>query len=321
MRAAVCTKYGPPDLVTIQDVDDPTPKPDELLIKVHATTVNRTDCAYRAGKPVFVRPVMGLRGPRAKVLGNEFAGQVESIGAAVTSFQVGDRVFGYIEGPFGAHAEKLVIPENGSVAIIPAGRTYEEVAPGTEGVHYALSVINSAKITPGQRVLVNGGTGGIGSAAVQLLKLQGADVTAVCGPAHLGLVKGLGAHTVIDYTAEDFTRRTGPFDVVIDAVGKSTFGKCKPLLAPHGIYFSTELGPYLQNPFLALVTPLLRGRRVKFPIPKHNQQMIENFAGLIGSGKFKPVVDRSYPLDRIVDAYRYVDAGQKIGNVVITVVT
>ena len=317
MKAAVCTRYGPPEVVRVQEVADPTPKPGELLIRVHASTVNRTDCAYRAGQPVFVRVGIGLRGPKAAVLGNEFAGRIEAVGAGVTSFSVGDRVFGYNEGPFGTHAELLVMPEKASVAPIPDGRTYAEMAPGTEGVHYALSVINAAGIRRGQQVLVNGGTGGIGSAAIQLLRIRGAEVTAVCGSEHLDLMRELGATTVIDRTVDDFTRLPGPYSVVIDAVGKSTFGRCRPLLEPRGVYLSTELGPKGQNPVLAMVTPLLRGKRVKFPIPRHNQQMVRNFAALIDSGQFTPVIDRTFPLDRIVDAYRYVETGQKIGNVVL----
>jgi NADPH:quinone reductase-like Zn-dependent oxidoreductase len=262
-----------------------------------------------------------LRGPKAAVLGNEFAGQIEAVGTGVTSFSVRDRVFGYNEGPFGAHAELLVVSETASVAAIPDGRTYAEMAPGTEGVHYALSAINAAGIRRGQQVLVNGGTGGIGSAAIQLLRIRGAGVTAVCGPEHLDLVRELGAATVLDRSVDDFTRLPGPFAVVIDAVGKSTFGRCRPLLEPRGIYLSTELGPKGQNPLLAVVTPLLRGKRVKFPIPRHNQQMVRNFAALIDSGQFTPVVDRTFPFDQIVDAYRYVETGQKIGNVVLTMGT
>ena len=319
MRAAVHTRYGPPDVVRISDVDKPTAKDNEVLVKVHATTVNRTDCGYRAAKPFFIRLVSGLTRPRATILGNEFAGVVEAIGSSVTSFEVGDKVFGYNEGPFGAHAEYLVISEDGSLATMPANVTFEEAAPGTEGSHYALSSIRSAKIRSGHNVLVNGATGGIGSAAVQLLKSLGATVTAVCDTANVELVRGLGADRVIDRTVEDFTKDDQTYDVVLDAVGKSTFGRCKPLLKPGGIYFSSELGPMAQNPFLALVTPLFRGKRVRFPIPREDQEMIRYLKSLIESGEFKPVIDRRYPLDQIVEAYKYVETGQKIGNVVITV--
>lgn len=319
MKAAVQTRYGPPEVVRIAEVDKPTTKDNEVSVKVHATTVNRTDSACRAAKPFFMRFFTGLIRPRATILGNEFSGVVEGVGSGVTSFEVGDKVFGYNEGPFGAHAEYMSIPERGSLAIMPANLTYEDAAPSTEGSHYALSQIRAAKVQSGQDVLVNGATGAIGSAAVQLLKSLGANVTAVCGTDHVELVRGLGADRVIDYTAEDFTRDKQTYDVVLDAVGKSSFGRCKRLLKPSGIYLSSELGPLAQNPFLALITPLLRGKKVLFPIPKHDQEMVRYFKDLIESGKFKPVVDRTYPLDQIVEAYRYVATGQKIGNVVISV--
>jgi len=274
--------------------------------------------AFRAAKPFFVRFFTGLRKPKVTVLGSEFAGEVEALGSGVMSFEVGDRVFGFTEGPFGAHAEYLTIPDDGSVATVPANMTFEEAAPSTEGSHYAFTLIRKAKVRSGQDVLVYGATGAIGSAAVQLLKSLGANVTAVCATDHVALVKGLGADRVIDYTAEDFTRDGQTYEVVIDAVGKSSFGRCRRLLKPGGIYLSSELGRLSQNPILALVTPLLRGKKVMFPIPTDNQEMVRYFKGLIESGDFKPVIDRRYPLDQIVEAYRYVETGQKVGNVVIS---
>jgi NADPH:quinone reductase-like Zn-dependent oxidoreductase len=318
MKAAVSTRYGPPDVVRIVDVDKPTPREREVLVKVHATTVNRTDCGFRAGRPFIVRFFSGLLRPKAKVLGCEFAGEVEAVGSGVTSFRVGDRVLGYNEGQFGAHAEYLTLREDASVATMPSNMTFEDAAPGTEGSHYALSLIRKSKIESGYDVLVNGATGAIGSAAVQILKHLGAAVTAVCATEHLALVKGLGADRVVDYTAEDFTKDEQTYDVVLDAVGKSSFARCKRLLKPRGIYLSTEFGPFPQNPILALVTPLLRGRRVMFPIPKDDQDIVRYLRGLLESGAFTPVIDRRYPLDEIVEAYRYVETGQKVGNVVIT---
>jgi NADPH:quinone reductase-like Zn-dependent oxidoreductase len=261
----------------------------------------------------------GLVRPPTTVLGNEFAGVVEAVGGGVTAFTVGDQVFGYSGDRFGAHAEYLSIPEGGPLATMPSNLTYEETAASTEGSHYALSLIRAAKIQKGQDVLVNGATGAIGSAAVQLLKSLGATVTAVCDTRNLTLVSGLGADRVVDYTAEDFTKDEQRYDVVLDAVGKSSFGRCKRLLKPGGTYLSSELGRLAQNPVLALVTPLFGGRRVMFPIPKHDQQMVRHFKNLIESGRFTPVIDRRYPLDQIVEAYRYVETGQKIGNVVISV--
>ncbi len=319
MQAAVQTRYGSPDVVRVVEVDKPPIGATDVLVQVHATTVNRTDCACRAAKPFFMRLFTGLIRPRATVLGNEFAGAVAEVGRDVTAFSVGANVFGYNEGPFGAHAQYLAIPEDGSLTTMPANLTYVEAAPSTEGSHYALAHIKGAKITEGQDALVYGATGAIGSAAVQLLKSLGVNVTAVCDTAHMDLVKRLGADRVIDYTTTDFTKDSQTFDAVLDSVGKTSFSQCRPLLKPAGIYISSELGPHAQNALLALVAPLQRGKRVRFPIPKHDQEMMAYFRELIDSGQFKPVIDRTYPLDQIVEAYRYVETGQKIGNVVITV--
>jgi NADPH:quinone reductase-like Zn-dependent oxidoreductase len=318
MKAAVCTRYGPPEVVVISEVEQPATGNNGLLVKVHATTVNRTDCAYRAARPFFMRFLTGLIRPRSTVLGTEFAGVVEAVGSGVTSFGVGDKVFGYNEGPFGAHAEYLSVSEDGSVATMPANVTYQQAAPSIEGSHYALAHIRAAKIHSGQDVLVYGATGAIGSAAVQLLKSLGANVTAVCGTGHVELVRGLGADRVIDYTAEDFTQDEQRYDAVLDSVGKSSFSQCKRLLKPRGIYISSELGPLAQNPFRALIAPLHGGKKALFPIPRHDQLMVGHFRKLIESGEFRPVIDRTYPLDQIVDAYMYVEAGQKTGNVVIS---
>ncbi|MFD9324430.1 NAD(P)-dependent alcohol dehydrogenase [Streptomyces sp. NPDC060065] len=320
MKAAAQSRYGPPDVVRIATVDKPSIGDLDVLVQVHATTVNRTDCAYRAARPFFMRLLTGLARPRRPVLGTEYAGVVEAVGSGVTAFSVGDRVFGYNEGTFGTHAEYLSVPHSGAIATMPGGVTFEEAAPGTEGSHYALAFLRTAGVRAGQDVLVHGATGGIGSAAVQLLKQQGAVVTAVCDTAHLDLVKGLGADRVVDYTVQDFTRDEQRYDAVFDAVGKSTFGRCRRLLKPRGVYLSSELGPWCQNLLLPLVTPLFRGRKVRFPFPKQDQEMVRYFRDLMEAGEFRPVIDRRYPLEQIVDAYRYVETGQKIGNVVITVV-
>jgi NADPH:quinone reductase-like Zn-dependent oxidoreductase len=318
MKAAVRTRYGSPDVVQILEVDKPTPQDGEVLVKIHATTVNRTDCGVRAAKPSVLRLLLGLRKPRRPVIGTEFAGIVEGLGSGVTSFKVGDRVFGYDERWFGAHAEYKSMRSDGAVAAIPPNVAYEQAAPGTEGSHYALGFIRKARIQKGQDVLVNGATGAIGSAAVQLLRDLGANVTAVCGAEHVDLVRGLGAARVIDYTAEDFTEDNGFYEVVLDAVGKSSFGRCKRLLKPGGTYLSSELGPRGQNPFLALITPLLGGKKVMFPYPRYDQKMVQHLAGRIESGAFMPVVDRVFPLEKIAEAYRYAESGQKVGNVVIS---
>ncbi len=320
MKAAVHTRYGPPDVVQVTEVAEPGVGDTDVLVKVHATTVNRTDCGYRAARPFVVRAITGLTRPRRTVLGTEYAGVVESVGSDVTAFAAGDRVFGYNEGAFGTHAEYLSVPQSGSIARMPDGVDFADAAPGTEGSHYALAFIRTARVRAGQDVLVYGATGAIGSAAVQLLKSIGVTVTAVCDTANLELVRGLGADRVVDRTAGDFADDEQTYDAVFDAVGKSTFGHCRRLLGPRGVYVSSELGPGAQNLVLPLVTPLLRGRRVTFPFPRHDQEMVRRLGKLIGSGEFRPVVDRHYPLDRIVDAYRYVETGQKVGNVVIDVV-
>jgi NADPH:quinone reductase-like Zn-dependent oxidoreductase len=320
MRAAVRDRYGPPEVVRVVEVEQPAVTDHDVLVRVHATTVNRTDCGLRAAKPWIYRLFLGLRRPRRTILGTEFAGEVEAVGEEVTAFTVGERVFGFSGTAFGAHAEYLALPEGESMmATIPEGLTFEQAAPGTEGSHYALSSIRAAKVRRGQDVLVYGATGAIGSAAVQLLKQLGATVTAVCATDQLDLVKSLGADRVIDYTAEDFTRDGHRYDVVMDAVGKSSFGRCRRLLKPGGVYLSSDLGPLSQNPLLALVTPLGRGRRVRFPIPSSDPGVMARLKELIESGAFRPVVDRSYPLDEIVEAYRYAETGRKVGNVVIGV--
>jgi len=319
MKAIVYTKYGPPDVLQLKEVAKPTPKDNEVLIEIHATTVNRTDCAIRKAEPFISRFVTGLIRPKKTILGTEFAGKIEAVGKDVTSFEVGDKVFGFSGNDFGAHAEYMTMPEEGLLTTMPANMTYEEAAPSNEGAHYALNYIRKANIQSGQRVLINGATGAIGSAAVQLVKYFGADVTAVCNTKNIALVKSLGADKVLDYTKEDFTKDDQIYDVVFDAVGKSSFSRCKPLLKRGGIYFSSELGYMAQNPILALVTPIIGNKKVMFPIPKHSKEDVVLFKELIEAGKFKGVIDRYYPLEEIVEAYKYVETGQKTGNVVITV--
>lgn len=318
MKAAFSPVYGSPDIIEIRDIPTPSPGERDILVRVHAATVNRTDYGFLTGTPRFARLILGWPRPKNKTLGNEFAGEVISAGAAVTAFSPGDRVFGYDDTYFGAHATHKVIREDGPVALVPEGMSYVQAAPLTEGSHYALCNLRAAGTGPGHRVLVNGATGAIGSAAVQLAVYLGAEVTAVCGPDHLDLVRALGAREAIDYTSRDFTRLDDQFDLVFDAVGKSSFGKCRRLLKPRARYISTELGAYMQNPLLALVTPVFGGRKVLFPIPTINQADVQLLKVLAETGRFRPVTDRQYPLDEIADAYRYVGTGRKIGNVVIT---
>lgn len=319
MKAVVYTTYGPPDVLQFTDVATPSPGDNEVLIKVRATTVNRTDCGYLRAKPFIIRIFSGLAKPQRPILGSEFAGDVVEIGSGVSAFAVGDRVFGYCEGIFGAYAQYMTMPADGLMATIPEGMSYEEVAPTTEGAHYALGNIRKAGITAGQRVLINGATGAIGSAALQLVKHIGAEVTAVCNTKNVERIWSLGADAVVDYEKEDFTTLDETFDCVFDAVGKSTFGACKRLLKPGGIYMSTELGPYAQNPFLALWTAPFGSKKVLFPLPSESKKDVLFLKSLLESGDFKPVIDRHYPLEQIAEAFRYVETGQKTGNVVITV--
>lgn len=317
MKAATHTKYGPPEVVKVMEVEKPVPKDKEVLIKIFATTVNRTDCGFRSANYFITRFFSGLFKPKQQTLGNEFAGEIVSISKDVTLFNVGDKVFGYNDSKFGAHAEYMVLSENDAIVTIPKNLSYEEAAPITEGGHYALCDIRGAKIKSGQNVLVYGATGAIGSAAVQLLKYFGANVTAVCNTKNVELVKSLGADVVIDYTKQDFSNTDQNFDFIFDAVGKTSFGVCKPILKEKGIYISTELGKNGENIFYALVTPLLGGKRVLFPIPTINKEDVIFLKQLVEAGKFKPVIDRKYSLDQIVEAYKYVETGQKIGNVII----
>jgi NADPH:quinone reductase-like Zn-dependent oxidoreductase len=319
MKTASRTRYGPPDVVSIETADKPAPADGELLIRIRATTVNRTDCGYRAGKPFIIRFMSGFPRPKKTVLGTEFAGEVEAIGRSVTAFAVGDRLCGYCEGSFGAHAEYMVIGQDGLIASMPANLTFDRAAPSMEGSHYALGFLRRARLTAGQDLLVYGATGAIGSAAVQIAKSLGLTVTAVCATEHVDLVRGLGADRVVDYIVEDFTKDPQRYDAVLDAVGKSSFRRCRRLLKPRGIYASSDVGFLWHGPVLALITPIFRRRRVLFVIPREDPEEIKYLKNMVEMGEFTPVIDRSYPLDEIVEAYRYVETGQKIGNVVITV--
>ncbi|MRS02267.1 NAD(P)-dependent alcohol dehydrogenase [bacterium] len=319
MKAAVYKKYGPPDVVQIEEADTPSPGANEVLVKVYATTVNRTDCGFRSAKYFISRFFSGLFRPKFKILGNEFAGIIEAVGRNVRQLKLGDRVFGYNDIAFGAHAEFMTIAETDAITTIPDGVTFEQAAPITEGAHYALCDIRAAKIKSGDNVMVYGASGAIGSAAVQLVRYFGGKVTAVCNTHNLETVKSLGADQVIDYVTQDFTKIDQKFDFIFDAVGKSSFWRCKPLLKKHGIYISTELGKNSENIFLALVTPLFKGKKVLFPLPSITKEDVVFLRKLVESGSYKPLVDRTYHLNSIVDAYRYVETGQKVGNVVIAV--
>lgn len=319
MKAMVHSRYGAPDVVHLAAVDKPVPTDDELLVRVVATTVNRTDCGFRDPDPFFVRFFSGLTKPKQPILGSEFAGEVEAVGHGVTSFKPGDRVFGLTGMRFGCHAEYVCVPEGGVVATIPASMTYEEAAAIPDGATLALSCLKKAELQRGQDILIYGASGSIGTAGVQLAKHLGANVTAVCGTRNLDLVRSLGADAVIDYTAGDFTRSGATYDVVFDAVGKSSFARCKRLLKPGGTYIATDLGFLWQVPFLMLWTSRFGDKKAILAIPKESKQNIALFRELIEAGELKAVIDRRYPLEQIAEAHRYVETERKTGNVVVTV--
>jgi NADPH:quinone reductase-like Zn-dependent oxidoreductase len=320
MKAAVYTKYGPPDVVQIKEVEKPTPKDNEVLIKIRATTVNRTDCGFRKPEyPFIIRLVNGVFKPKRTILGSELAGEVEAVGKNVKSFQKGDQVFGLTANRFGAHADYICLPEKASIVTKPANMNYEEAAAVCDGAMLAFTYIRKANLQKGEMILVYGASGSIGTAAVQLAKHFGAEVTAVCNTKNLELVKSLGADEVIDYTKDDFTKNGKTYRVVFDAVGKASFFRCKNLIKKGGVYFSTDLGFLAQNLFLVLWTGIFGSKKVKFPIPKDRKEDVAFFKELIEAGKYKAVIDRRYPLEQIVEAYKYVETGQKAGNVVITV--
>lgn len=322
MKAITYYTYGSADVLQLEEIEKPSPKEDEVLIKIYASTVNRTDCGFRNPEYQFIKLISGITKPKAKILGSEFAGVIEEIGKNVTRYKVGDKVFGLSTFSFGTHAEYICKKETNSMAIMPTNYSFDEAAAVCDGLMLAYANIRKIDFCTPKKILINGATGSIGISALQLCKYFGATVTAVGNTKNLALLKSLGADKVFDYLNEDFTKEEflseeDKYDVVFDAVGKSTFSKCKPLLKPKGIYFSTELGPYAQNIPLALTTPLFNGRHVKFPIPKDHYDDILLFNRIIEEGKFKAIIDKTYTLEQVPDAHRYVELGEKTGNVVI----
>ncbi len=318
MKAAIRTQYGSPNVLSVQEVDQPQPNDNEILVRVQATTVNRTDCGILSGRPAVIRLFTGLMKPKLVTTGTDFAGEVQAVGNSVSRFKVGDKVWGFNDNGLPTHAEYLAIAEDQPIAIIPEEVTYEQAAASAEGAHYAYNFINKVDLQAGSKVMLNGATGAIGSAALQFLKYTEAYVTATANTKNIELIKSLGADRVINYEQEDFTQDDDQYDFVFDAVGKSTFGRCRSLLKLGGIYISSELGPGAQNPFLALVTPLMGGKKVKFPVPLNIPRSLNFISELLEANKFRPIIDRTYSLDQIQEAFRYVASGQKTGNVVIS---
>jgi NADPH:quinone reductase-like Zn-dependent oxidoreductase len=318
MQAAIRRSYGPIDKLKVETVEKPVARDNEVLIRVCATTVNRTDCAVLTGKPMVMRLFTGLFKPKMPIPGTDFAGIIEALGKNVKAFQVGDKVLGFNDQGLSSQAEYMVFPAAGAITKMPAGITFEQAAASTEGAHYAYNFINKVNLKAGHKILLIGATGAIGSALLQFLKDLDIYVTAVCNTKNLELIKRLGADRLYDYTREDFTKDDEKYDFVFDAAGKSTFGACKPLLKKGGVYISSELGPMVQNPFLALITKVIGDKKVIFPVPSDIKATLQFVGALLVKGKFMPVIDKQYPLENIGEAYQYVASGQKTGNVVIS---
>jgi len=317
MRAVACDRYGPPDILRLEDVERPVPKEDEVLVRVHATTVTRTDCGFRRGDPFIGRIVTGLLRPKWKILGTELAGEVEAVGTTVTEFEVGDQVFGINPWKFGTHAEFVCIRERGPLAHKPVDMSFEEAAAVCDGAILALMGLRPAELRKGKRILVHGASGSIGTATVQLAKYFDADVTAVCNTKNVETVRSLRADEVVDYTQEDFTKNGQTYDLIFDAVGKHSFRRCKGSLKRGGIYLATD---HLRNVILALWTARIGDKRVVFPIPpRYTKKDVLFLKRLIETRRYLAVIDRCYPLEDVVDATRYVETEQKTGNVVMTV--
>jgi NADPH:quinone reductase-like Zn-dependent oxidoreductase len=303
MKAIVYNKYGPPEILHFKEVQKPSPKANEVLIKVYATTVHRGDVRMRGfivprGMWLMARIALGIIGPRKKILGMELVGEIEEAGRDVKQFKKGDKVFASTYGTgFGAYAEYKCMPENGIIVIMPENLSFEEAAAGlTTGAQVALQFLRKAKIKSGEKVLVYGASGSVGTFAVQLAKYFGADVTGVCSSCNLELVKSLSADKVVDYTEEDFSENGDQYDIVFDAVGKISKSSGKKALAPNGVFIS-----------------------VHDKLEKEDVKNLVFIRELVEAGKLKPVIDRTYPWEQIVEAHRYVDKGHKKGNVVITV--
>ena len=324
MKAVVYDRYGPPGVLRIQQVQRPAPRDDELLVRVRAATVNRLDChtreANRSNGLVVSgvsRVVSGVRRPRQRILGSEFAGEVAAAGPAVTGFGAGDRVFGNTGLRFGCHAEFTCVPQTGRLAPMPGGVGFAEAAAATDGALNALWCLRLAGPLTGRRVLVYGASGAIGTAAVQVAKHFGAEVTAVCGSGGVEAVQAIGADRVIDYTKQDFTADRGRYFSVFDAVGKQSFAHCRDLIEPGGTYLATD---GFRNLLLGLWTSHVGDRKVMFKLPpRYTQQDVVLIKELIEAGSYRPVIDRVYPVEDVVEAARYVETQQKIGNVVLAV--
>jgi NADPH:quinone reductase-like Zn-dependent oxidoreductase len=321
MKAIVVTKYGPPEVLQLVEVEKPTPKENEVLIKVHAATVNATDPVFRKGKPFIARFFTGLTKPKDPIPGNEFAGEIEAVGGDVKRFKPGDQVFGQAALGYGTHAEYICLPEEEAIATKPTNMTYEEAVTVPDGALGALVFLRKGDIESAQTVLINGASGSVGTFGVQLAKHFGAEVTGVCSTTNVEMVKSLGADHVVDYTKEDFTKTGQTYDIIFDAVNKSSFSRCKGSLTPSGVYIFTGVAP--GNLLQALWTAKIGSKKALMTAPgmRPASEKAENLVflkELVEAGKLKSVIDRRYALEEIAEAHRYVEKGHKKGNVIIT---
>ncbi|NDJ78440.1 MAG: DUF4386 family protein [Chloroflexi bacterium] len=320
MKAIVCTGYGPPEVLQLQEVEKPTPKANEVLVRIHATNAAASEAMGRRGESVVGRLILGIRKPRKRyrILGMELAGEIEATGSAVTHFQPGDPVYGFTGFRMGSYAEYTCMPATGSLALKPASFSYEEAAATVDGASTTLHFLKKGRIQPGHKVLIIGASGCIGSFAVQLAKHFGAEVTGVCSGRNVDLVKSLGADHVIDYTQQDFTQNDETYDIIFDTVGKSTFARCKGSLAHNGRYLVTT-GNMMTNYIRTLWMAIVGRKKFIFAVSIDKRKALEFVKGLAEAGQIKPVIDRTYPLGQMADAHRYVDTGRKRGSVIVTV--
>ena len=318
MKSSIRRNYCSPSQIRIEQIEKPIPKDEEVLIKVHATTVNRTDCANLTAKPFIMRFVLGLFKPRNAGLGTDFAGEIVGVGKNIKSYNVGDRVFGFNDTGSESQAEYVTMSKE-DIFLIPDNIDYKHAVASLEGAHYAYSFIHKVDIQSGQNILINGATGGIGSALLQFARGYNVKITATSNTKNIELIRGLGADKIYDYTKEDFTKSSDKYDYIFDAVGKSTFGECKSLLKENGIYISSELGPYFQNIFFPLLTSI-SSKKVIFPIPFDKKVTIPYTKGCLESRSFNPIIDKEYSLEDISKAYEYVIKGLKTGNVILNTI-